>query len=715
MLTCFNDQRLHFLMPTFSKILSLPGSGEDDTHARWTTRRLGVMATLVAVYFIAGKLGLRLAVVNSSTTAIWPPTGIAIAAALLLGYDALAAVFAAAFLVNITTTGSIVSSLGIAFGNTLEAFIAAYLVNKYANGREAFESAGDVFRFAILAGLMSTMVAASIGVLTLFAAGYVQVAQLGPSWFTWWLGDAGGALIFAPFIILLAAGGRYRWRAEDNVVAGVFLLFSLIAAGVIFDHLSPQPFNGYPLAFLVVPPLLWAAYRFGRRVTASTTVVLSIVAVVSTFNGPATMGASGMNNNLLFLQFFLSFVSVSNLMFAVAVYQQRKGERAVIENERRFRTLVENSSDGIAMLTARGVVEYASPAIRHILGYEPAEVIGHRSRELVFPEDKDRFAAFAKNFAAANLPQPDGRARHFTETVELRMVSKSGGVRWLEFAVADLLDDPAVAAIVVNFRDITERKQAAAAKNNFISSVSYRLSPPLAQAETYIAALRERKRSFSPLEQKYLDELDAANQKMITLTSDIIRLARIELGTIRTSPRVLDLRKLAEEALQGITGKAQSRGIQVSFKHPPGRTFIMADQNLLSLALQRLAVKLAALAPNEGNLELALERGDAAVTLRFLILQVRDLRNLLQMKAGPGEAEGDKFDAKPDENEFAYGFYMIRALIELMQGKLVFERNADGIEMLAMQFPQPGGTAAEEAAKLGMAKAKTDQKKKIPL
>src|SRR2546426_2820404 len=72
------------------------------TQSRWL-RRVGWLAALAAVYFIAGRLGLKLAFVNASATPVWPCTGIALAAFVLLGYDVWPAVLAASFLVNITT------------------------------------------------------------------------------------------------------------------------------------------------------------------------------------------------------------------------------------------------------------------------------------------------------------------------------------------------------------------------------------------------------------------------------------------------------------------------------------------------------------------------------------------------------------------------------------------------------------------------------------
>src|SRR6266481_9024176 len=88
------------------------------------------IAILAGVYFATAKVGLMLAIVHANATAVWPPTGIALAAVLLLGRGIWPVIFAGAFFVNVSTAGTVLSSLGIAAGNTLEAFVGAALVTR---------------------------------------------------------------------------------------------------------------------------------------------------------------------------------------------------------------------------------------------------------------------------------------------------------------------------------------------------------------------------------------------------------------------------------------------------------------------------------------------------------------------------------------------------------------------------------------------------------
>src|SRR5436309_15511794 len=171
---------------------NMPGTGLRLELTGMTLPRVPLVSwglpVLTGVYFLAGKFGLSLAFVHASASAVWPPTGIALAATLLLGCRVWPALFLGAFLVNVTTAGSVWTSLGIAGGNTLEGLRGAFLVRRFAIGLKVFDRARDIFTFGVLAGLGSTAVCATIGVTSLSLGGYASWERFGAIWLTWWLG-----------------------------------------------------------------------------------------------------------------------------------------------------------------------------------------------------------------------------------------------------------------------------------------------------------------------------------------------------------------------------------------------------------------------------------------------------------------------------------------------------------------------------------------------
>src|SRR5438067_7463066 len=136
---------------------------------------LPAIGALTLIYLVAGKLALKLAFLNASASPVWPPAGIALAAMLLLGYRVWPAIFVGAFIVNFWTTPDILTSLGIATGNTLEAVCGAWLVNRFADGRRVFDRPQGIFKFAV-AALIGAAVSPTLGVTSLGFGGFVPWA-----------------------------------------------------------------------------------------------------------------------------------------------------------------------------------------------------------------------------------------------------------------------------------------------------------------------------------------------------------------------------------------------------------------------------------------------------------------------------------------------------------------------------------------------------------
>jgi signal transduction histidine kinase len=298
---------------------------------------VAIIVGLAAIYFAAGKLGLSLAFVHASATAVWPPTGIALAAFLFLGPRVWPGVLIGAFLVNLTTAGSPLSSAGIAVGNTLEGLLAAYLVQRYANGRHAFERLRDVFRFALCAALISPVVSATIGVTSLCASGDAQWSDFGPIWLTWWMGDAVGALIVAPLLIIWANDPRPpswdRGRAFELVMFAAALALTGL---LIFGGLPPFLGKPYPTTFLAFPVLVWAAFRFGPRAAAVALVILSGAAIWGTLRGFGPFASGPPTESLLLLQAFMGLAAVMTLALAAAEAELRRTEAAKIAERDEF-------------------------------------------------------------------------------------------------------------------------------------------------------------------------------------------------------------------------------------------------------------------------------------------------------------------------------------------------------------------------------------------
>ena len=297
---------------------------------------------LAGLYFCAGKLGLSWAHIHISVTAVWPPSGLALAALLLWGCRLWPGIFVGAFLLNISTHETVthetvLTALGIATGNTLEAVFAAWALNTFANGAKAFERARNTFRFVVLAPVLSTILSATVGVMSLILTGFARPEQFGPIWLTWWLGDSVGQLIFAPFIIIWLTQPLPHAKPK-RIIEASGLLISLSTIGHFLfirgDSSSPE--------YLVMLPLLWAAFRFGQRGAVTSALILSVIALTGTLFGVGPYTETDPNDSLLHVQSFMSTLEIAALVLASVLSEAKRAEQRLEVQESISRVLAES-------------------------------------------------------------------------------------------------------------------------------------------------------------------------------------------------------------------------------------------------------------------------------------------------------------------------------------------------------------------------------------
>src|SRR5262245_40036290 len=190
---------------------------------------------VAAAYFGVAELGLSQAFLHANVSPVWPPTGVAIAAILLLGYRIAPAILLGAFCANLATDVSLFTAGSIAVGNTLEALVALFLMDRFVGRHHPFYRARDAAKFVVIAGVVATAVSATVGNMVLCLSHHAEWSNFGQLWFTWWLGDAGGALIVAPFIMTWSDTGYDRLSARRSIEMVLQLVALPIIAIVIFQ------------------------------------------------------------------------------------------------------------------------------------------------------------------------------------------------------------------------------------------------------------------------------------------------------------------------------------------------------------------------------------------------------------------------------------------------------------------------------------------------
>ena len=301
---------------------------------------LPLIGILAVIYFIAGKLGLMLASLHASASPVWPPAGIALAGSLLLGYRAWPAIFIGAFLVNVTTAGNVATSFAIATGNTLEALVGAWLVNRFAGGTNVFDRAQGVFKFALAAGI-SAVISPAFGVTSLGVAGFADWANYGAIWLTWWLGDATGDLVFTPLVLLWSVASKRRWNKKQAAEVGALLLLLVVLSGVAFGGWLEISTRNYPIVLICGSLVIWTAFRFTQRETATGIFILSAIAVWGTLHGFGSFVTETENQSLLTLQWCMAVLTITAMALSAGMAERRRVEeelqqqKAVVETASR--------------------------------------------------------------------------------------------------------------------------------------------------------------------------------------------------------------------------------------------------------------------------------------------------------------------------------------------------------------------------------------------
>jgi len=509
------------------------------------------LLVLTGVYFLAGKFGLSLAFVHASASPVWPPTGIALAATLLLGYRVWPALFLGAFLVNVTTAGSVWTSLGIAGGNTLEGLLGAFLVQRFANGRRVFDRARDILAFAALAGLGSTAVSATVGVASLSLGGYASWERFGAIWLTWWLGDAAGALVVAPVLILWGVDRAAR-LTRARLLELLLLLGSTVLVGeAVFGGLGSPWARTYPLEFLCVPLLVVAAFRFGTREAATCVALLSVIADWGTLHGSGPFVRYTQNESLLLLQAFMGTMAMMTLLLAAIVKTHGETEAALA----RVAAIVESSDDAIIGKTLDGMITSWNAGAERLYGYSARDVVGRWPIALVIPpEHRDELSMILERLARGE------RVDHYETAYETVQMTRAGQRIDVSVTVSPIRDaEGRIVGVSSIARDITHRKQIEAALRerdalryvaSLAAAAAHEINNPLAVVMGQAQLLEDL---VDAAGRKRIEEILEATRRIQGIIDQLKRINRLELADgSEPVPEMLDLGKSSSQG-SGLT------------------------------------------------------------------------------------------------------------------------------------------------------------------
>jgi PAS domain S-box-containing protein len=561
---------------------------------------------LAALYFVAAKLSLPLAIPPGYATAVWPPSGIALAALLLFGTRLWPGVWLGAAVVNLTVESSWLVAALIATGNSLEAHVAARLIRRRMGVPLRFARGSDVFMLlgACAAG---AVVAATIGTLALSIGRPVDAAAAAYNWWTWWQGDLCGMVIVAPLLLTWRGRASITWTGGRLLELGAFALLLLLATQFIFGR---APDSGSPVAgpFVILPLFVWAAFRFGQREVATAIAVVCVISVFHTVSGRGPFAAGTLNESLLALLLFVGIAIFLGLVLS-AVLQERERALAELANrhdelKERFQLMIDSVVDyAIIMLDAQGRVASWNAGAQTIKGYRAEEILGKDYALFYPPED----ATAGKPQRMLATAESQGRA-----TDQGWRVRKDGSMFWAGVSLTAVRD---ARGRLIGYgkvtRDLTERRraesellgakaaaeQASNAKSEFLAKMSHELRTPLNSLLILAKLLADNASGNLDARQvRYARTIHDAGNDLLTLINDVLDLAKIEAGApmaMHIAPlRFDELREAIEGSFKQV---AQVKNLQFNVEldaslpaafHTDAQRLRQILNNLLSNALK---------------------------------------------------------------------------------------------------------------------------------
>jgi signal transduction histidine kinase len=281
------------------------------------------LLTLAAVYFGTGRLGLSLESVSDFATLVWLPSGLSVAALFLWGFRLWPAITLGAFLVSLVTGAPWPVAIGISIGNTLEAVVATALLKRKQVHPE-LDSLHDVLVLVLQASPIGTFISATLGVGSLLLGNIIVWPSVFETWSAWWIGDMISLLLLTPLLLTWSTWPQAKASRKRLMELSCLSMFVLGIGLFVFlgqTHLDS-------VTYLVFPPLIWAALRFGPRGATIVLAVLSSLAIAGTILDTSPFSINNnLSERLFLLQSFMGITAVTTLILAAVMAERRTLER----------------------------------------------------------------------------------------------------------------------------------------------------------------------------------------------------------------------------------------------------------------------------------------------------------------------------------------------------------------------------------------------------
>jgi len=335
---------------------------------------------VAVAYALAATLGFTLSFHVRQVTAVWPPTGIALAALVLGGSRLWPGVFLGALISNALTGEPIYTAAAIAVGNTLGPLAGAEML-KRLHFDHNFGRVRDVLVFMVFGSVLAMTITATNGVLQLALAHIAPWSDYGHLWALWWTGDASGVLLVAPPIL------AWSNRSRFSLVEGEAGPLELIALTVLTAVFSVVEFTSHAvLPFPLYPFAVWSALRAGIRFTTALTLSVVIFALYATTRGLGPFAVASFEHRITAFVVYVAILAITALVLCALTAERRNALAQMRAAERRFQVLAETLPQMVWTADASGSIDWINQRwegfsnVRETLGIPDWQSLAQRGK-----------------------------------------------------------------------------------------------------------------------------------------------------------------------------------------------------------------------------------------------------------------------------------------------------------------------------------------------
>jgi PAS domain S-box-containing protein len=574
-------------------------------------------AAVALAYLLLALVKLRL----FRTIPVWPSTGVAVAAALLMGDRAWRGVFlgsllsswAVAFTTGAgpVTVGSLGVGLGVALGWTLATVASGRALRQVLRDRNPLHSPLDTLRFSLWGvgtyALVSWLIAGTAS--KMGSTGYAPLA--------WIVSDFVGAVVVAPVFVAWREAERTSLRRTGTLEIMVTVSLALGVTMCLYSPIYGSLSQDLPVGTLFVLPLFWAAMRLDQRISASLTAACLFIAWYGTAAGYGPLVEVAGPIRALARAARFSGILATILLIVSAMYRERRHvEDALRQSAARLQLALATGRVSVWDWDLRSGAMAWSAEHFSLLGLHPATASASYQTwaARVHPDD----------LAGVEAAMQHARAERTSYGIDFRVVWPDGSIHWVEargqFLGTDA-DQPArmIAAMV----DLTERKRVEAAlhevnrqKDEFLAMLGHELRNPLAPIRNATYLLRHSG-SVEPRLERFCDMIDRQATHMVRLVDDLLDASRVTSGKIRLQTERVNLSTMVQQAAETVRPLIERKGQTLTLDLSPELIEVEADAARLVQVIANLLDNAAKFTPEHGRISLGTERAGPSATIRI--------------------------------------------------------------------------------------------------